>query len=144
MTPESARSLSLTTESLIAAAAVIPEGQPFFMLNLLRYKERAEYRDRPEAPVASGREAYHAGYVGTFVVIAQELEVDVSLAWRGSVITGLVAPLGEQWHELAIVSYPSFAVFRRIVESPRYLRDCAPHRLASLEDWRLLATAKLA
>lgn len=141
MANESRRSLSLTPESLIAATAVIPAGEPFFMLNLLRYREHAHYPDG-RSPL-SGRAAYHEGYVGTFVTIAKELHVAVELAFLGTVLTGLVAPAGEQWHELALVRYPSFAVFRRIVESERYLKDAAPHRLASLEDWRLLATQKL-
>ena len=132
---------TLATERLIAAAAVIPEGTPFFMLNLLRYKERADYRGRPDVTPCSGREAYHQGYVAAFAKIAEGVAVEI--AWLATVVTELVAPANEHWNELAIVRYPDFAAFRRIVESARYELEAAPHRRAALEDWRLLATVKL-
>lgn len=141
MTHDSTRTTTLTTESLIAAAKVIPEGTPFFMLNLLRYKERADYGDRAGVAPCSGRDAYHQGYVAWFLEIAESEAVE--LAWFGGVLGGLVAPADERWDELAIVRYQEFASFRRIVESARYEIEAAPHRRAALEDWRLLATVKL-
>jgi hypothetical protein len=141
MSNELARSTTLTTESLIAAAKVIPEGAPFHMLNLLRYKERAEYPKGSGVAPCSGREAYHRGYIGTFMKLLGGTPVEV--AWLGSVMTSLVAPPGERWDELAIVRYPSFAVFRSYVESPAYEAEAVPHRIAALDDWRLLATVKL-
>lgn len=133
---------TLTTASLIAAASLIPGGQPFFMLNMLRYKERAHYVDHRDATPSSGREAYHRGYVAGFVRLAEGLGVEP--AWFGSVLASLVAPPGERWDEFVIVRYPSYDVFRAIVESPRYEAEVAPHRIAALADWRLIATTKLA
>ena len=69
--------------------------------------------------------------------------VAVEIAWLATVVTELVAPANEHWNELAIVRYPDFAAFRRIVESARYELEAAPHRRAALEDWRLFATVKL-
>lgn len=141
MTHENARTTALTTESLIEAAKVIPDGKPFYMLNLLRYKERAEYPEGTGLGPCSGREAYHRGYVGTFTKLTKGMPVEV--AWFGSVMTGLVALPGERWDELAIVRYPSFAAFRSYVESKAYETEAVPHRIAALDDWRLLATVKL-
>ncbi|RYE88902.1 MAG: hypothetical protein EOO75_12735 [Myxococcales bacterium] len=144
MTPTSLRTTSLTTESLIAAAASIPPGAPFVMLNMLRYRERAEYPAGSGTSLApcTGREAYQRGYVATFVELAAG--VDIGVEWFGSVLATLVSPPDERWDEFVLVRYPSYAAFRAIVESERYEREAAPHRLASLVDWRLLATAKLA
>lgn len=141
MTHENTRTTALTTESLIEAAQAIPEGTPFYMLNLLRYKERAEYPETMGIAPCSGREAYHRGYVGTFMKLTEGVSVEV--AWLGVVIAGLVVLPGERWDELAIVRYPSFATFRSYVESKAYETEAVPHRIAALDDWRLLATAKL-
>ncbi len=67
----------------------------------------------------------------------------VDVAWFGSVMTCLVAPPGERWDEIAIVRYPSFAAFRSYVESEAYETEAVPHKVAALDDWRLLATVKL-
>jgi hypothetical protein len=140
MTHENPRTTDLTTASLIEAAKVIPEGEPFYMLNLLRYKERAEYPEGTAFGPCTGRDAYHRGYVGTFFKLTVGMPVEV--AWLGSVTTGLVAPPGERWDEIAIVRYPSFAAFRSYVESEAYETEAVPHRIAALDDWRLLATVK--
>jgi len=132
---------NLTRESLAAAALAIPEGEPFVMLNLLRYKEHAEYRDGPGLGPCTGREAYHRGYVATFTKLAEGIPIQIE--WLGAVLAGLVTPAGERWDELVLVRYPDYATFRRIVESDRYEAEAAPHRRASLDDWRLLATTKL-
>ncbi len=73
MTHENARTTALTRATLIEAAKVIPEGTPFYMLNLLRYKERAEYPEGTALGPCSGREAYHRGYVGTFMKLTADL-----------------------------------------------------------------------
>ena len=140
----STRTTTLTTASLIAAARVIPAGTPFFMLNMLRYKAQADYGDRADHGLGpcTGREAYHRGYVAGFVRLAEGM--DVQPAWFGSILTGLVTPPDERWDEFVIVRYPSYAAFRSIVESSRYETEVAPHRIASLDDWRLIATTKLA
>jgi len=58
------------------------------------------------------------------------------------VLARLVGPPDEPWDEVALVRYPSFADFRRVVENPRYLREAVPHRRAALADWRLIAIAE--
>lgn len=63
--------------------------------------------------------------------------------WVGQVLAPLVAPPGEHWDDVAIVEYPSFAVFQRMLESPAYRAEAEPHRRAALADWRLIPTAKL-
>ncbi len=52
----------------------------------------------------------------------------------------LAAPADEHWDIIALVQYPDYATFRKISESKSYLEDAEPHRLAALEDLRLIAT----
>jgi uncharacterized protein (DUF1330 family) len=134
------RTTDMTLENIQAAAGAIPADAPVFMLNMLRYRERAEYAGA-DAPPCSGREAYHERYRPAFGRVAEGAGVKV--AWLGGVLAKLVAPAGELWDDVAIVEYPSFAAFRRVVENPRYEAEAAPHRKAALADWRLIATAKM-
>ncbi|UPK24514.1 hypothetical protein [Bradyrhizobium sp. 195] len=127
--------------SLASAAAKLKEDQPIFMLNLLRYRDEALYRASPKLPACSGREAYYTRYVPAFRKLA--LSQGVVPNWLGSVGALLVGAEGEAWHDAAIVRYPDFATFQRIVLSADYRRDAEPHRLAALADWRLIATTEV-
>ena len=138
------RTTEMHPEDVQAAAGVIPEGAPFFMLNLLRYREHADYGDRTDVAPASGREAYHERYVPAFGQVAAEVGAEgIQISWVGVVLARVVGPADERWDEVAIVEYPSFAAFRRVTESPEYEAQAAPHRKAALEDLRLIATAKV-
>lgn len=138
------KSVDMTPEAVQAAADVTPEDSPFFMVNLLRYKERADYGDRTDVAPCSGREAYFQRYVPAFnAVAAAEGITGITPFWVGTILARVVAPADEQWDDIAIVEYPNFAAFRRVVESPNYDTEAAPHRKAALEDWRLIATAKV-
>lgn len=57
----------------------------------------------------------------------------------GSVAATVVAPTGEAWDDIAIVEYASFDALRKIIETPEYEAEAAPHRRAALEDWRFVA-----
>ena len=135
------RTIDFNPQDILAAAGAIPPDAPVFMLNLLRYRERADYGDRAGVAPCSGREAYHQRYRPAFGRVAEGAGVKV--AWLGGVLARLVGPADESWDDMAIVEYPDFAAFRRVVESPRYQAEAAYHRLAALENWRLIATAKL-
>jgi hypothetical protein len=134
------RTVEITPSALTSASASIADG-PVFMVNLLRYKERADYADKADMAGKTGREAYFEHYVPAFRAVAAAEGVDVF--YLGAVMSSVVAPDGERWDDVAIVRYPSFAAFRRIVESPEYLETAAHHRKAALDDWRLIATNKM-
>lgn len=136
--------VEVTAEAVQAAAAAIPEDTPIHMVNLLRYRDHADYGDRTDIEPCSGREAYHQRYVSAFGRIASAEGLDgIEPVWFGAVLAHIVAPPDEQWDDVAIVGYPNFAAFRRIIESPAYQVEAAPHRQAALEDWRLIATAQV-
>ena len=115
------------------------------MVNLLRYRAQAEYRDGTALPSCSGKEAYFGRYVPAFAKVAQQVVPNTSFApvLLGSVHATLVASAGEAWDNIAIVEYPSFEALRSIVASPAYAAEAAPHRRAALADWRFVAATKI-
>ena len=131
----------ITPDALDAAAAVAGSAdQPIFMLNLLRYNDRAAYPDDAGFAPCSGREAYYRRYVPAFSSVAERS--GFKLFWMANALAGIVAPADEHWDDVAIVEYPSFAAFRMLVESDAYKTEADPHRSAALADWRLIATSK--
>ena len=42
------QTVDIDPAAVLAAASVIPEGQPIVMINLLRYREQADYGGRAE------------------------------------------------------------------------------------------------
>lgn len=147
---EAVSELELTEEVLVAATRVVPEASPVVMVNLLRYREVADYGGSPapeRGPVAvgaSGREAYADGYLPAFGAVAAEVGVELEVLYYGQAHAALVAPPAERWDDVVLVRYPSLASFRRIVGGPAYAQQANHHRLAALADWRLLATSPLA
>ena len=134
----------LDAQRIAAAAAGIAENTPFVMLNLVRYKEQADYGDSGEYGACSGREAYYQRYVAAFNQVAAMVDQGQTFkaVFVGSVLARLVGPADEPWDDVVLVEYASFAAFRAIVESPEYKHDADPHRKAALEDWRLMAVLK--
>ena len=131
----------MTRDALDATAAVAGlADQPIFMLNLLRYNDRAAYPDGAGFAPCSGREAYFERYIAAFERLAEE--TGITPFWIGNALAGIVAPFDENWDDVAIVEYPSFAAFRMLVESDAYMTEADPHRSAALADWRLIATSK--
>ena len=138
------RTTKIEKEAVLAAADRIPEDAPVFMLNLLRYKEQADYGEQTNLAPCSGREAYFQRYLPAFNKIASSEGVEgIKVFYVGSVTARLVAPSDEKWDDVAIVEYPNFAAFRRVSESPQYATEADTHRRAALEDWRLIATTKM-
>jgi uncharacterized protein (DUF1330 family) len=136
-----AQSLDVTPQALAAVAATILEGAPVVMVNLVRYRDRADYGgERPDLPPCSGKEAYLQRYRSAFhAVTAGE---NIKAVFVGHALATIVAPEGERWDGVAVVEYPDFATIRRMFESERYRTEAAPHRRAALADWRFIATAK--
>lgn len=110
---------------------------PIVMLNLLRFRERADYTgaDVDLGPI-SGRDAYER--YGR-AVVKLLWRTGGRLLWVGSVRTNLIAPSYEQWDRALLVYYPSRAAFIRMVNSEEY-QKVVVHRTAALEDSRLLET----
>lgn len=124
------------TEASTAALLERDIDGPVEMLNLLRFRDVADYARSPElapeTPV-SGREAYDRYSEHTLPLLA-EVGAEVVRIGRGS--APLVGPADERWDLMLLVRYPDVATFLGMVTSSRYLRT-AGHRTAALADARL-------
>lgn len=103
-----------------------PEG-PIFMINLLKFKEKAEYPDGRECSL-TGREAYAiygravADLLPTFGGIG---------FFAGDVTLLALGQVEDLWDEVAIAVYPRRADLARMSMSPQW-REIAVHRAAGL------------
>lgn len=109
--------------------------KPIVMLNLLKFKDYADYGDGKLVTV-SGVTAYNL-YSQSAVPLVWE--VGGQILWRGHVRTHLIGPIDEEWHEAALVYYPHRQAFLRMVESDAYQKIML-HRTAALADSRLIET----
>ena len=125
--------------------ATVEADAPVFVLNLLRFRETAEY-PAGVAPVGgTGREAYFNGYLPAFGAIAAELGVvGIKPVWIGGVAGAIVGAPDERWDAVAIVEYPRMTSFRQIVGTDAYRTRAEPMRRAALAEWRLIAQTKMA
>lgn len=144
--------IHINPSNLESASASIPKDTPILMLNLLRFRATATYPSGsyPDLPPASGKDAYLTRYVPAFQSIAASVDESIQPFWFGAPVAHLVVASDvtegaklEEWHVAALVRYPSFAAFREVTESDRYMKEGLPHRLATLEDWRLIATVEI-
>lgn len=129
-----------TRSALEEAGNTLGDAGPVYMVNMVRYRNEADYGGASELPPCSGREAYFQRYAPAFNRVAQG--EDYGLFWVGNVRGMLVNPDGQAWDDIVIVRYSSFAALRRILESPAYERDAAPHRRAALAAWQFMATTE--
>lgn len=133
---ESLGSVEPSAEQMAAFAALSGEDAPIVMINLLRYREQAEYPDGFDAEPCTGREAY-----GRYseVALRRVASVGGSILFMGDVAATVIAPESEGWDDAVLVRYPSPQAFLEMVAQPEYLA-AAPHRSAALADSRLIAT----
>ena len=131
------RTVEIIPEAVLAAAAAIPKDQPVIMINLLRYREQADYGDRTDMPKCSGREAYYGPYATASFPLVEKLGGKVF--WLGKVLAGVIGPPDERWDDALLVEYPSFGALQALFADPAYQANVF-HRTAALEDSRLIAT----
>lgn len=104
-----------------------PEDGPFVMVNLLKFKSKAEYANESDAGT-SGFEAYQRYFRKVRYLI---LKVGGTPGYSGPV-TGLqLGEVEELWDMIALAEYPSLAAMKEMVESADY-REIAKHRIAGL------------
>jgi uncharacterized protein (DUF1330 family) len=104
-----------------------PEDGPFVMVNLLKFKDKAQYPDGSDADL-SGREAYmRYGVEVAKLVAALGGEVRYS-----GLVTGLmIGEVEELWDMVALAEYPSLECFKAMALSPE-MHAIEHHRTAGL------------
>lgn len=123
-------------QALLRAFDELPDdGGPLLMLNLLRFRERADYSVHPQEPGRSGVEAYRH-YMSLAMPIVEHAAGRI--VTMGTHLATLIAPEDERWDDLLLLDYPRRKPFIEAIKSEDY-RRIAYHRTAALLDSRLIA-----
>ena len=110
---------------------------PVVMLNLLRFRETADYSESPElAPEnqISGEEAYKK-YIEHTLPFLEGAGSEVIFMGEGG--SYLIGPSNERWDRVLLVRHASLSAFLKFARNEGYLKG-AGHRTAALADSRLL------
>jgi len=138
---ETERHVDTAQIGLRANAARARRG-PVVMLNLLRFRDIADYSESPElAPESpiSGVEAYQR-YIAQGKQIMEEIGGETLFLGDGG--TFLIGPEEDRWDKVLLVRWRDVEMFVTTSTDKRYLAIVG-HRTAALEDSRLLAVSEL-
>ena len=126
------------TDQQMEALLKADNGGPVCMVNLLKFREKAEYEDGRETDL-SGIEAYQI-YGAVTGSLIKELGGEVVFT---SVFNGMVVgEVEELWDVMAIAKYPTLQSFIDMVASPEYLK-AYHHRLAGLKGQLNIASTQV-
>ncbi len=105
-----------------------PDLGPISMVNLLKYKENAEYDDGRKTNL-SGKEAYQLYAAEVIKLIAK---YGGEFVFAGSVSRLMLGEVDEMWDEIAIAKYPSRKAMFEMTMDPDY-QKIHVHRDAGLK-----------
>jgi uncharacterized protein (DUF1330 family) len=121
-------------QKLPGILAGLPRQTPIVMINLLKFKPVAQYKDG--VADYSGRHAYK---LYSALALAKLAEIGAEVLFLGEAKGSLIAPPDEDWDEVLLVRYPSVEAFVGMLGAADY-RAAVRHRTAAIEDSRLIAT----
>ncbi len=103
------------------------EDGPFIMVNLLKFRDRAEYRDGSYSD-KTGADAYrhYADAVQKHIA-----SVGAKSLTSGAVTGLMLGEVEELWDMVGLVEYPSLQAFQAMLTTPEY-QEIAVHREAGL------------
>ncbi|SVA30375.1 uncharacterized protein METZ01_LOCUS83229 [marine metagenome] len=104
------------------------EDKPIFMVNLLKFKEKAVYPDKRETDL-TGEQAY--------AIYGQEIgkqleKVGAKTVFSGKVSRLMLGKVEDLWDQVAIARYPNRKAMLDMLSDPEYIKS-AQHRVAGLE-----------
>jgi uncharacterized protein (DUF1330 family) len=105
------------------------------MLNLLKFRDKAMYKDGRTDDI-TGREAYMRYGNAMTKIVERE---GGRILFSGGIAGLVIGEVGEMWDIAAIVEYPSRAAFQRIVTLPE-VAEIGVHREAGLAGQLLIMT----
>lgn len=122
-----------TGASMKALATEYPKDTPVTMLNILKFKEKADGTDE------TGIEAYkrYGENASKFLV-----EAGGKVIFAGEVKNTVIGDMDDQPHQILLVEYPSVNHFMNMVMSPEY-QAITHDRTISLEYGGLIACKKM-
>lgn len=124
-----------TSEQIQLFLAGHKDGEPVYMLNLLKFKPRSTYRDGEQV---DGETAYRR-YAKAFGEMLRDLNIDgVETVFGGKAGSFLIGDGEGEWDAVAIVRYPDRKSMFEAVSNDTY-RSFHFHRKAGLEGQLLIA-----
>ena len=120
-------------EQIAEFAQRAPKSGAVYMLNLLKFKERAEYADGRTSDL-TGAEAYGVYGQGVGKLIH---DMGGRLVFSGPCNVLVVGDGALPWDAVGIVEYPSLEAFQKMTASPAY-QEIHVHREAGLESQLLI------
>ena len=104
------------------------EDKPIFMVNLLKFKEKAVYPDKRETDL-TGEQAY--------AIYGQEIgkqleKVGAKTVFSGKLSRLMLGKVEDLWDQVAIARYPNRKAMLDMISDPEYIKS-AQHRVAGLE-----------
>ncbi|MBW2586169.1 MAG: hypothetical protein JRD92_04395 [Deltaproteobacteria bacterium] len=106
---------------------------PFYMVNLIKFREKADYADGRETDL-TGREA-DALYAPLEFLAA----IGAQIVFVADVEANLISLEGTQWEQIAIVRYPSRALFFQMTQDEEF-QARAIHKDAGVEKTLVMVT----
>lgn len=111
--------------------------QPVTMLNLLAYRDIADYADYPGEISCSGKEAYRRYSDAVFPLLKIH---GAKVVLVGAANPTIIGPQAEKWDDVMLVEYPTPLAFIAMSTSQEYAK-VSYHRSAALTDSRLIPMA---
>ena len=114
----------------------LPMDEEFHLLNMMRFKDKAEY--------PKGSEFADKGWTGAQAIAEFRRnagsiveQVGGHTHYTGMPQLTLIGPEGEEWDSIFIISYPNVAAFQALLADPEYQKHFL-HRKAGTADSRLI------
>jgi uncharacterized protein (DUF1330 family) len=115
-----------------------PENGPFVMVNLLKFKDKAEYADGSDSDL-SGAKAYARYGKAIQACLAA---VGGRQIYAGNVTGMMIGEVEDQWDMIALVEYPSLSAMQKMMSSSEY-KAIETHRKAGLAGQLNIRTSKI-
>jgi len=112
------------------------DNSPIVMVNLLKFRDQAEYPEGSGHSPCSGEQAYQCYSEVAFEKIKQ---AGGNVSFLAASIGTLIGPEDENWDKVILVKYPSFKAFVAMIMANEY-QAASVHRTASIDDARLILT----
>lgn len=125
------------TQAQIAGLMAEKSDKPIVMLNLLKFRDKAQYADG-RASTLTGREAYMLYGEAMQKVVARE---GGKILFTGAITSLAIGVVEDMWDVTALVEYPSAAAFARIATSPE-VAEIGVHRAAGLAGQLLIRVSQ--
>jgi len=111
-------------------AGFLEEGkdQPIYMVNLLKFKDKAVYPEKRETDL-TGEEAYA---IYSQEVVKHLEKVGGKPIFSGKVSRLMLGEVEDLWDVVAIAMYPNRKAMLDMISDPEYIKS-AQHRVAGLE-----------